>query len=270
MHRRHLLYGFAELPFGLTAPAPRGSSLTPSESREVDLLLVLAADVSASISPKNARLQREGYCSAIKYSKVMAAIRSGVNGAIGLAYVEWAHIWEVWNVLPWTRIGSPAAADSWASRLAEVPLHQGSLTSISSGIEFSRRLLASAPWDAPRRVIDVSGDDANNAGPPIEQARDRALSDGITINGLPIIDNEQTTPLESGLLPAEGRCSNSADLVNMSVQDYYRACVIGGADAFLFVANDFNSFAQAIRRKLIREIAGVLGAVLIVAWIQNP
>jgi len=124
MYRRQLLYGFTELPFGLTAPAPLRSSLTPTENREVDLLLVLAADVSASISPKNARLQREGYCSAIRDSRVMAAIRSGVNGAIGVTYVEWAGFWEKWNILPWTRIGSPAGADSWASRLAAEPMHK--------------------------------------------------------------------------------------------------------------------------------------------------
>jgi Protein of unknown function (DUF1194) len=269
MYRRHLLYGFAELPSGLMAPAPRRSMLTPAESREVDLLLVLAADVSASISPKNARLQREGYGGAIRDSKVMAAVRSGVNGAIGLAYVEWAGIWETWSVLPWARIGSQAAADGWASRLGEAPLRRGSLTSISAGIEFSRRLLASAPWNAPRRVIDVSGDGVNNAGPPVEQARDRALSDGITINGLPVIDDEQAAASESGLLPAEAQCSKSADWADVSVQDYYRACVIGGTDAFLSVAEDFASFAQAIRRKLIREIAGALGAVLVVVWHHN-
>src|SRR3954469_21223537 len=162
MYRRQLLYGFTELPFGLTAPAPLRSSLSPTENKEVDLLLVLAADVSASISPKNARLQREGYCAAVRDSRVLSAIRSGVNGAIGLAYVEWANYWETWNVLPWTRVGSLAAANGWASRLAAEPLNRGSLTSISAGIEFSRKLLGSAPWHAPRRVIDVSGDDANN------------------------------------------------------------------------------------------------------------
>ena len=114
-------------------------------------------------------------------------------------------------------------------------------TSVSGGIEFSRRVLAEAPWQAARRVIDVSGDGVNNSGPLPEAARDRAVAEGITVNGLAIVNEHPTY----GLLP------------RVPLDEYYRESVVGGPGAFVIVAEDFNSFGNAVKRKLIREIAGL-------------
>ena len=110
---------------------------------------------------------------------------------------------------------------------------------MSGGIEFSRRVLAEAPWQAARRVIDVSGDGVNNSGPPAEEARDRAVAEGITINGLPIPNDRPPF----GLLPA------------VPLDEYYRESVVGGPGAFVIVVEEFESFGAAVRRKLVREIS---------------
>jgi hypothetical protein len=207
----------------------------------VDVLIVLAVDVSRSIDEDEARLQREGYRAAVSDPAIVEAIRGGMIGAIGIAYVEWAGIEYQRLVLPWTRIASQAEADRWAERLAQAPRVSLSWTSISGAIDFSRRVLAEAPFEATRRIIDVSGDGVNNSGPPAEQARDRALAEGIIINGLPILNDRPTF----GRLPP------------IALDDYFRDSVIGGPGSFLIVAQDFESFGQAVKRKLIREIAGL-------------
>jgi hypothetical protein len=209
----------------------------------VDVALVLAVDVSRSIDPDEAQLQRGGYQNAIKDPKVVEVIRGGMVGAIGLAYVEWGGIEYQRLVLPWTRIAGQADADDWSARLAQAPRASLSWTSISGGIEFSRRVLSEAPFEATRRVIDVSGDGVNNSGGPAEEARDRAVAEGITINGLPIINDRPTF----GRMPT------------VPLDDYYRDNVIGGPGAFVIVAEDFESFGNAVKRKLIREIAALAG-----------
>ncbi len=203
------------------------------------MLLVLAVDVSRSIDDDEARLQRQGYRAAITDPRVVEAIRGGLVGAIGLAYVEWAGIEYQRLVIPWTRIGSQADADAWAEALERAPRVSLSWTSISGGIEFSRRVMAEARWEATRRVIDVSGDGVNNSGPPAEEARDRAVDAGITINGLPIMNDQPTF----GRTPA------------VPLDRYYEESVIGGPGAFLIVVEEFESFGAAVRRKLIREIS---------------
>jgi len=204
----------------------------------VDVSLVLAVDVSRSIDEDEARLQREGYRAALSDPRIVAAIRGGMIGAIGLAYVEWAGIEYQQLVIPWTRIGTQRDADAWAAILAEAPRVSLRRTSISGGIEFARRVLEEAPWEATRRVIDVSGDGVNNSGPSVEEARDRAVAEGITINGLPILNDRP--PFGAG--PA--------------LEPYFRERVIGGFGAFVIPAEDFDAFGQAVRRKLLREIAG--------------
>ena len=167
-------------------------------------------------------------------------------GAVGLAYVEWAGAEYQRLVLPWTRIASPAEAARWAGSLAETPRASLSWTSISGALEFSRKVLAEAPFEATRRVIDISGDGVNNSGGPVEPARARVLAEGIVINGLPIVNDRPTF----GRMPP------------IPLDDYYRDQVIGGAGAFLVVAADFASFGNAVKRKLIREIAGRSGPVV--------
>jgi len=230
MRRRSLIAAAGMLP----ALAAHGQSRDP-----VDVALVLAVDVSRSIDPDEAVLQREGYRNAISDPRVVEAIRAGMMGGIAVAYVEWAGIEYQRLVLPWMRIGSPLDAQRWAEALAEAPRVSLSWTSISGAIDMSRRVLADCPFEATRRVIDVSGDGVNNSGPPAEVARDAAVAEGIIINGLPIINDRPTF----GRMPP------------MPLDTYYRDNVIGGVGSFMEVAVDFESFGTAVKRKLIREIA---------------
>jgi hypothetical protein len=186
-------------------------------------------------------LQRQGYRNAIADPRVVQAIRGGMLGAIGLAYVEWAGIEYQRLVIPWTRIATQADAEDWAAVLDRAPRQSLSWTSISGGIEFSRRVLGEAPWQAIRRIIDVSGDGVNNSGPPVEVARDSAVAEGITINGLPILNAR----------PSFGGSSN------VPLDEYYRDSVVGGAGAFVIAVEEFESFGLAVRRKLIREISDI-------------
>lgn len=231
MRRRSLLAASAALPLSARAQAPE----------PVDVLLVLAVDVSRSIDEDEARLQREGYRNAVSDPRVVEVIRRGMIGAIGLAYVEWAGFEYQRLVLPWTRIANQADADAWSSALAEAPRASLSWTSISGAIDFSRRTLAEAPFEGTRRVIDVSADGVNNSGRPAELARDEAVAQGIIINGLPIINDRPTF----GRMP------------QVPLDQYFHQSVIGGAGAFMIVAEDFESFGVAVKRKLIREIAAL-------------
>ena len=236
MQRRALLTaGAAAATLGTAA------RFAPARAEEpVDVLLVLAVDVSRSVDEDEARLQREGYRNAVSDPLVVEAIRGGMIGAVGVAYVEWAGAEYQRLVLPWTRIGTPADAFSWASRLDEAPRASLSWTSISGALDYSHRVLADAPFEGTRRVIDVSGDGVNNSGGPVEAARDKLLAEGVTINGLPIMNDRPTF----GRLPP------------VPLDEYFRESVVGGPGAFVIPAEDFQAFGQAVKRKLIREIAG--------------
>lgn len=233
MRRRSLLAASAAAPTLWTARAAR------AEPEPVDVLLVLAVDVSRSVDEDEARLQREGYRNAVSDPRVVEVVRRGMIGAIGLAYVEWAGFEYQRLVLPWSRIANQGDADAWSSALAEAPRNSLSWTSISGGIDFARRTLAEAPFEATRRVIDVSGDGVNNSGRPAEAARDEAVAEGIVINGLPIVNDRPTF----GRMPS------------IPLDQYFQQNVIGGDGAFMIVAEDFEAFGTAVRRKLIREIA---------------
>jgi hypothetical protein len=234
MRRRTLLAAA-----GAAATLP---GLRPARAEEaIDVALVMAVDVSRSIDEDEARLQREGYRVAVSDPVVVAAIRGGMIGAVGVAYVEWAGIEYQRTVIPWRRIATQADADAWAAELAVSPRSSLSWTSISGAIRHSRQVMAECPWEPTRKVIDVSGDGVNNSGPPADQQRDAALAEGITINGLPIINDRPTF----GRLPP------------VPLDDYYRENVIGGPGHFMIVAEDFETFGVAVKRKLIREIAGL-------------
>ncbi|MDJ0387643.1 DUF1194 domain-containing protein [Roseomonas sp. E05] len=239
MRRRSLLTGAGLALAGAWLPG----RLRAQEA--VDVLLVLAVDVSRSVDEDEARLQREGYRTAMTDPKVVEAIQGGMLGAIGVTYVEWAGAEYQRQLLPWRRIASQRDAEGWASALAEAPHASLSWTSISSGIAFSVQMLAQAPFEGMRRVIDISGDGVNNSGPPVEGARDAAVAQGIVINGLPIINDRPTF----GRRPA------------LPLDQYYAEAVIGGPGAFIVAAEGFDSFGTAVRRKLIREIAGLPGPV---------
>ena len=238
MHRRSLL--------ALTGAASL-ARIGPAQADEpVDVALVLAVDVSRSVDEDEARLQREGYRAAITDPKVVEAIRGGMLGSVALAYVEWAGIEYQRTVLPWTRIAQQSDADAWGAALERAPRASLSWTSVSGAIEASRRLLIDCPHEATRRVMDISGDGVNNSGPPAEVARDRAVAEGMTINGLPILNDR----------PTFGR----APPIPLDI--YYRESVIGGQGAFMIAAEDFEAFGNAVRRKLIREIAGLPGPLV--------
>ncbi|MBM3556623.1 MAG: DUF1194 domain-containing protein [Alphaproteobacteria bacterium] len=218
-----------------------GATLAAGE--DVDLLLVLAVDVSRSIDDDEAALQRDGYARAFKDPVVIKAIGSGEHGAIAVAYVEWADYYHVREVIPWTKVDSPATAASLASAIVESPRLGGFRTSISAGIDAGAKLIREAPFKGKRKVIDVSGDGINNSGRPVTEARNEAVAQGITINGLVIMNDRWT-----------GNFPPPKDL-----DAYFEKNVIGGQDCFAVVAEDFASFASALRSKLIREIAGIPG-----------
>lgn len=223
----------------IAATAATLASTARAQPAAVDLLLVLAIDISRSISEQDAQLQRNGYRTALNDPQVLAAIGGGLVGAIAIAYVEWAAFERQELLIPWTRIASAADAQAWSATLDGKPWNSLSWTSLSGALRFSGEVLADAPFEATRRVIDVSGDGVNNNGPPAEPYRDRLVGDGVVINGLPIINDRPRYGMASGreLVP------------------YYTGAVVGGPGHFVVVATGFDTFAAAIKRKLIQEIA---------------
>ncbi|MBT5047991.1 MAG: DUF1194 domain-containing protein [Rhodospirillaceae bacterium] len=207
---------------------------------DVDLELVLAVDVSGSVDGQEAALQRNGYISAFQHPSVIDAIKHGPRGKIAVTYIEWGAYGNIHHVIDWTLIRDKATSEAFAQKLRRSARLIASRTSISGAIDTAAALLASNDFKGKRQVIDVSGDGANNSGDLVTWARDRAIAMGISINGLPILNNRQS--------PMGNRQIASLDL-------YYRDCVIGGPRAFYIVAKDFKDFGRAVLRKLILEIA---------------
>jgi Protein of unknown function (DUF1194) len=217
---------------------------TPSRAEEsVDLLLVLASDVSRSVDTRKFQLQREGYAAALSNPKVIDAIRSGPHGRIAICFVEWSGVTSQKLVIDWTIVGDAASARKIGDQLIELPRAFADRTSISAGIEFAMSQLERAPFRGVRRTIDVSGDGTNNSGRDVALVRDEALAKGVTINGLVILSDSP--------LPWNPEHTNPPG----GLDGYYRNNVIGGAGAFVMVAENHNSFGQAIVKKMIAEIA---------------
>jgi hypothetical protein len=221
------------------AAFPRASAAAD----DVDLLLVLAADVSRSIDTEKFQLQREGYATAVSDPRVLEAIKSGRTGRIGLSYVEWSGLTSQRLVVDWTTISNADSAKSFADRLLEAPRSFADRTSISAAIEFAMAQLGRAPFRSQRRTIDVSGDGTNNSGRDVAQARDEALAQDVTINGLVILSETPLAWNPDHTNPAGG------------LENYYRQNVIGGPGAFVLAAQGFNSFGEAIVKKMISEVA---------------
>ncbi|MEO3428954.1 DUF1194 domain-containing protein [Pelagibius sp. CAU 1746] len=236
-----LFLAAAPIPADAQAPASPGQEAQTDRRLAVDLELVLAVDVSLSVDSEEAQLQRQGYAQAFRDPLVVDAIGGGILGRIAVTYFEWANSAHTRLVVDWTLIDSPAAAERFAMALAARRPGPAHYTSISGAIDFGSRLFQDNGFEGTREVIDVSGDGPNNWGDLVTRARDRAVAQGITINGLPILDRS-SGPFSRYNIP-------NLDL-------YYRDCVIGGPAAFIVVAQDFTAFASAIRRKLILEIAG--------------
>ncbi|MDX1540581.1 MAG: DUF1194 domain-containing protein [Geminicoccaceae bacterium] len=215
----------------------------PAAAQEVpvDLELVLAVDISGSVDEVEARLQRAGYVTALRHPDVIEAIQGGMIGRIAVSYVEWANEFYQHTVLDWTLLEQPGDAVAFSDALAEAPLMSVPWTSLSGAIDHAAALFDANGYDGVRRVIDVSGDGYNNRGRLPELARDEAISDGITINGLPIV-NDRPNPW-GGAPPAD-------------LDRYFEERVIGGPGAFIVIAEDYTDFASAILSKLLLEIAG--------------
>jgi len=214
-------------------------------AEEVDLLLVLSSDVSRSVDHPKFLLQREGYATAISDPNVLEAIKSGPHQRIAVAFVEWSGFGAQKLVIDWTIIDGPAAARKFGDQLLELPRSFADRTSISGGIEFATTQIERAPFDSPRRTIDVSGDGTNNAGRDVKLARDETLAKGIVINGLVILSDRPVPWNAEHTNPPGG------------LDKYYQDNVVGGPGAFVLVAENFDSFGRAIIKKLIAEIAMV-------------
>ncbi len=221
----------------VAAVALTGTRPASAAGPEVDLALVLAVDVSRSMTPDEQQLQRDGYVEAFRHPEVIQAIQSGALGEIAVTYVEWAGPAYHNIAVPWTIIASAADANAFADKLAAAPIGHEFGTSISAGVAFANTLFATSGVSDDRRTIDVSGDGPNNAGGPVVQARDAAVASGVTINGLPIMLH----------------ANDYFGIANLDV--YYRDCVIGGPGAFMVAVTGTLNFEDATRRKLVTEIA---------------
>jgi hypothetical protein len=212
-------------------------------AEEVDLLLVLASDVSRSVDHPKFLLQREGYAAAISDPHVLDAIKSGPHQRIALCFVEWSGFGAQKLVIDWSLVDGPDAARKFGDQLLELPRSFADRTSISGGIEFAAAQLERAPFASARRTIDVSGDGTNNAGRDVKLARDEVIAKGIVINGLVILSDRPVPWNAEHTNPPGG------------LEKYYQDNVVGGPGAFVLVAENFNSFGRAIIKKLIAEIA---------------
>jgi hypothetical protein len=217
------------------------SSPVARAAEEVDLLLVLSSDISRSIDAQKFKLQRDGYAAAIVNPRVIQAIRSGSLGKIAISFVEWSSFDQQQIVIDWTVIRDEATAKDFSAQIIKAPRAFRDRTSISGGIDFAVAQLALAPFHANRHTIDVSGDGTHNSGRDVTDARDEALAKGVTINGLVIL-SEQTISNATHSNPPGG------------LDAYYRNNVIGGAGAFVMVAENFSSFGKTIVTKLSAEI----------------
>jgi len=227
---------------GIAAPSPNQQSVRSADKESaptVDVELVLAVDVSYSMDMDELAIQREGYAQAIVSKEFLQALKSLPNGKISVTYFEWAASNDQKIIIPWRVIDGPETADAVSEEILKTPIRRASRTSISGAINFAMPLFDENPYHGLRRVIDISGDGPNNNGAPVLGARDAALEKGITINGLPIMVKEPSY--------------STMDIDNLDW--YYEDCVIGGPGSFVVPIKDREKFKEAIRTKLLQEVA---------------
>ncbi len=239
-----LLLALAAGPLAAQNPTldlPGAADPVPDEapaSSQVSLELVLLADGSQSISPAERALQREGYADAITHPEVLSAIENSLTGAIAVIYVEWAVNQAV--VADWTIIDGPEAAEAFSTAILSGPLATVGSNAIGAALLEGQRLIEDNDIDSLRQVIDFSSDSLfNMSGPPLPQSRQQVIDAGITINGLPIVLTEIPRVPDDRLARA------------------FEIQIIGGPGAFVVTAHSRHILAEAIRRKLILEIAGL-------------
>jgi hypothetical protein len=218
------------------ADVPQGKAA----GTNVDVELVLAVDVSFSMDPDEQALQREGYREALTSPEFLNALREGMHGKVVVTYVEWAGERDQRVIVPWRLIDGAANAQAVADEIGRAPRRRAYRTSISGALLFAAPLFETSGYRGVRQVIDVSGDGTNNHGQLVAVARDEVLARGITINGLPIMLKR----------PLPG----SIDIEDLDI--YYEDCVIGGPGAFVVPTRERDRFKEAIRTKLVLEVAG--------------
>ncbi len=211
----------------------------PALAEEVDVELVLAADGSGSIDEDELALQRRGYAEAITSAEVLGAIGSGPVGAIAITYVEWGGAASQHTIVDWHVVRDAASAAVFADKLVSSPRQAYGYNSISGAIAYAADRIRENSYEGLSRVIDVSGDGPQIGGPPLAETRAAALAEGITINGLVIAR-------PGGGVRGPG---------GISLSEHYARDVIGGPASFVMVAEGTGRFADAVRRKLIQEIA---------------
>jgi hypothetical protein len=202
----------------------------------VDAAIVLAVDASGSVDAEERVIQRDGYADALRHTDLMRAITAGRHGRVAFSYFEWAGFVRTTTLIPWRVVDGPESAAALASEIAGLAMPSARGTSIARAIEFGTVLVDDDSLGDAKRIIDISADGPNNIGPPVTEARDRALARGITVNGLPIL-----------VRPSRG-------MYDLDV--YFADCVIGGDGAFLLAVRTREELAFAIRRKLILEVSG--------------
>jgi hypothetical protein len=228
------------LMWGAGRAAPRLADLPNKFAQtDVDVELVLAVDISYSMDPDEQALQREGYIVGLTSPDFVNTVRQGLHGRIAATYFEWAGAADQQTVVPWQIIDGAPTAQAFADAIAAAPYRRAFRTSVSGGLLYGAKVLESSGHRGIRRVIDVSGDGANNQGPPVNVTRDQLVEQGITINGLPIMLKR---PVRSTM-----------DIENLDV--YYEDCVIGGPGSFVIPIREREKFKEATRTKLIQEIA---------------
>ena len=226
-------------------------SIGPARAEtEVDLALVIAVDISYSMDPEEQALQREGFAEAFRSPLVHDAIRRGVLGKVAVTYVEWAGANDQQVIIPWSVLDNPESILGFADKVASTPLRRAQRTSVSGAIDFSVRLHETSGFETSRRVIDISGDGPNNQGRLVVPARDEAVAKGITINGLPIML----------------RRPGYLDIPDLDL--YFRDCVIGGQGAFMVPVREREQFVQAIKTKILLEVAGLTPSESVIQRIQ--
>jgi hypothetical protein len=227
----------------VAAPGPQlAQQRVETEANAVDVQLILAVDVSYSMDMDELAIQREGYAQAIVSKDFLQALKTGPHGKVAVTYFEWAASSDQKIIIPWRVIDGPESADAVAAEILKTPIRRASRTSISGAIYFAMPLFEDSPYKGLRRVIDISGDGPNNNGAPVTIARDEALSKGIIINGLPIMVKEPSY--------------STMDIDNLDY--YYEDCVIGGPGSFVLSIKDREKFKEAIRTKLLMEVAGLM------------
>jgi len=200
----------------------------------VDVELVLGVDSSSSVSMDEYYLQLQGYAAAFRHPDLLKAIRSGTHQAIAVVLFEWSGERQQAVNFEWRRLDDAASLEAFAAELENGPrLVIGGETAIGNAIDFALQRFADCPFDGGRRVIDISGDGASNRGRRVTAARDDAVFQGVTINGLAVLHEEP----------------------NLDI--YYRQNVVGGAGAFVISARTYTDFADAILKKLLHEIETV-------------